>query len=160
MKTKVAYIGVFVALALIFSYIETLIPFNVGFPGFKFGFANIIILIMLYKYGIKETFLVGCIKSVVSGLLFSNITSVAFGLCGTLCSIIIMYFVKKSGTFNVISNSILGAVMHNVGQLVVAIFVLESFSIIYYLPILLASGFFAGLIVGILGNEMIKRIKV
>ncbi len=160
MKTKVAHIGVFVALALIFGYIETLIPINVGIPGFKMGLSNIMIVIALYKFGIIETFFLGLIKVVLAGMLFGSSSNIIFGLIGIICSISTMYMLKRMKKFSVITISMMGGVAHNIGQINVAMIILESINIIFYLPILMLVGMFTGIVIGIIGNETIKRIKI
>ncbi len=82
MKNRVAYFGVFTALALIFSYIETLIPVNFGIYGVKLGLANLIIVVALYKIGIGEAFLLSVVRVVLSGFLFGNYFSIIYSLAG------------------------------------------------------------------------------
>ena len=158
MKSKVAYFGVFTALALIFSYVETLIPFQIGFPGVKLGLANLIIVIALYKMNLKETYLLSVTRIILSGFIFGNLFSIIYSLSGGLLSLSVMAFLKKQGGFSVMGISIVGGVMHNVGQLLVAMVIVETFSIIYYIPVLLIAGVITGLVIGIAANEMLKRL--
>lgn len=158
MKNKVAYFGVFVALALIFSYVETLIPFHIGIPGVKLGLANLIIVIALYKMGVKESYILSVVRVVLAGFLFGNLFSIIYSLAGGLLSLTVMYVLKKRGGFSVIGISIAGGVFHNVGQLLIAILVVESLSLSYYVPILMVAGVVTGLLIGIISNEMIKRL--
>ena len=76
MKNRVADFGVFTALALIFSYIETLIPISFGIPGVKLGLANLIIVIGLYKMPLKEVYLLSVVRVLLSGILFCNYFSI------------------------------------------------------------------------------------
>ena len=158
MKSKVAYFGVFTALALIFSYVETLIPFQIGIPGVKLGLANLIIVIALYKMNLKETCLLSVTRIILSGFIFGNLFSIIYSLSGGLLSLSVMAFLKKQGGFSVMGISIAGGVMHNVGQLLVAMVIVETFSIIYYIPLLLIAGVITGLVIGIAANEMLKRL--
>ena len=158
MKSKVAYFGVFTALALIFSYVETLIPFQIGIPGVKLGLANLIIVIALYKMNLKETYLLSVTRIILSGFIFGNLFSIIYSLSGGLLSLSVMAFLKKQGGFSVMGISIAGGVMHNVGQLLVAMVIVETFSIIYYIPVLLIAGVITGLVIGIAANEMLKRL--
>ena len=158
MKSKVAYFGVFTALALIFSYVETLIPFQIGIPGVKLGLANLIIVIALYKMNLKETCLLSVTRIILSGFIFGNLFSIIYSLSGGLLSLSVMAFLKKQGGFSVMGISIVGGVMHNVGQLLVAMVIVETFSIIYYIPVLLIAGVITGLVIGIAANEMLKRL--
>ncbi len=159
MKTRVAYFGVFTALALIFSYVETLSPIHLGIPGVKLGLANLVIVIALYKMSIGETLGLSVVRIVLSGFLFGNMFAILYSLAGGLLSLFIMGTLRKTDRFSVIGISIAGGVFHNVGQLLMAAIVLESFSIVYYLPALLISGLVTGFLIGIVSQEMLKRIK-
>ncbi len=158
MKTRVAHFGVYTALALIFSYVETLIPLNFGIPGVKLGLANLIILVALYKMNLKEAYILSVVRVVLSGFIFGNLFSIVYSLAGGLLSLTVMAVLKKSNQFSTIGISIAGGVFHNVGQLLMAMIVLESFNIVYYFPVLLVSGAITGCVIGIVANEMLKRL--
>lgn len=159
LKTKVAYFGVFTALALIFSYVETLIPIHLGIPGVKLGLANLIIVITLYKMGIKEAYILSVVRVVLAGFIFGNMFSILYSMSGGLLSLTVMIFLKKTDKFSVMGVSMAGGVFHNIGQLLMAAIVLESLSITYYLPILLISGVLTGFMIGFIANEMLKRLR-
>lgn len=159
LKKKVAYFGVLTALALIFSYIETLIPIHFGIPGVKLGFANLIIVIALYKMGIKEAYTLSIVRVILAGFIFGNLFSILYSLAGGLLSLTMMAVLKKTEKYSVFGVSMAGGVFHNIGQLIMAAIVLESFSIAYYFPILLVSGVVTGLLIGLVSNEMLKRLK-
>lgn len=159
MKTRVVHFGVFTALALIFSYVESLIPINFGIPGVKLGLANLILIIAMYKMSIREVYLLAVSRIVLAGFLFANLFSIIYSLAGGLLSLTVMYFLKKSERFSLMGISMAGGVSHNIGQLMMAMFVLESFNIAYYFPVLLISGLLTGLVIGIIAGEMLKRLK-
>lgn len=158
MKSRVAYFGVFTALALIFSYVETLIPFQIGIPGVKLGLANLIIVIALYKMNIKEAYMLSVTRVVLSGFIFANMFSIIYSLAGGLLSLSVMALLKKRGGYSIMGISIAGGVFHNIGQLIVAMFVVETFSVAYYVPVLLVSGLVTGFVIGVAANEMLKRL--
>ena len=158
MKGKVAYFGVFTALALIFSYVETLIPVNFGIQGVKLGLANLVIVIALYKMKLSDAFLLSVVRVVLSGFIFGNYFSILYSLSGGVLSLAVMALLKRAGGFSVIGISIAGGIAHNIGQLIVAMLVVETFSVIYYLPVLLLAGMLAGSVIGIAANEMLKRL--
>ena len=160
MKTKVAYFGVFTALALIFSYVETLIPIHLGIPGVKLGLANLIIVITLYKMGTKEAYILSIVRVVLAGFIFGNMFSILYSMSGGLLSLSVMTLLKKTDKFSVMGISMAGGVFHNVGQLLMAAIVLESLSITYYLPVLLISGVLTGFLIGFIANEMLKRLVI
>lgn len=158
MKTRVAYFGVFTALALIFSYVESLIPFQIGIPGVKLGLANLIIVIALYKMSLREAYLLSVTRVVLAGLIFGSMFSILYSLAGALLSLTVMAPLKKSGGFSILGVSIAGGVMHNVGQLIVAMFVVQTFSVSYYIPVLLIAGLITGLVIGIAADSMLRRL--
>lgn len=158
MNSRVAYFGVFTALALIFSYVESLIPINFGIPGVKLGLANLITLIALYKMSVKEAFLISIARVVLSGFIFGNLFAILYSLAGGLLSLAIMTWFKRSNKFSIYGISMAGGVFHNVGQLMMAILVVESVTIAGYLPVLLVSGLLTGLVIGVVSGETLKRI--
>lgn len=157
-KNRIAYFGVFTALALIFSYVETLIPVSFGIQGVKLGLANLIIVIALYKMKLKEVYLLSVTRILLSGFLFGNYFSILYSLAGGLLSLTVMAILKKREGYTVIGISAAGGVFHNVGQLLVAMAVVESFAISGYLPVLLIAGLLTGLLIGILAGQMLKRL--
>ena len=159
MKTKTAYLGVFASLAIIFGYLESLIPFHIGIPGVKLGIANIITVVMLYKMGTKEAGIITMVRVVVVGFMFSNAFSIIYSLAGCFMSLTTMHLLKKKDFFSIYGISMAGGVAHNVGQIAMASVLMETGSIWYYLPVLLVSGILTGLVIGIVSDEMLKRIK-
>lgn len=158
MKSTVAYFGVFTALALILSYVETLIPLSFGIPGVKLGLANLVIVIALYRLRLSEVFLLSVVRILLSGFLFGNYFSIIYSLAGGLLSLTVMAMMKKREGYSVKGVSISGGVFHNVGQLLIAAFVVETFSITYYIPVLLIAGMLTGLLIGIVADEMLRRL--
>ena len=159
MKSRVAYFGVFTALALIFSYVETLIPINFGIPGVKLGLANLIIVVALYKLPLQEVYLLSIVRIFLSGFIFGNYFSILYSLAVGLLSLSVMALLKRRNSFSVMGISVAGGVFHNVGQMTVAMLVVETFSVAYYFPVLMIAGLVTGLLIGVLSNEMLKRLK-
>ena len=160
MKTrKIAYLGVFLALALILSYVESLIPFYFGIQGVKLGLTNLIVVVMLYCTGTKEAFGVSVARILLAGFLFGNLFSILYSLAGGVLSFIVMCLLKKTGRFHVISVSVTGGISHNIGQLIAAAFVVETYDIFYYMPFLLIAGVATGFVIGMLAQEFILRFE-
>lgn len=157
-KTHPAFFGVFLALALILSYVESLIPFYFGIPGVKLGLTNLVIVLMLYLCGTGEALLLSCARVLLSGFLFGNMYSILYSLAGGMFSLLIMAFAKRTGKFSLIGVSIAGGIFHNVGQILVAMVTVESISIVYYMPVLLVSGVITGCLIGIAATEVLKRL--
>ena len=159
MKTQTVHFGVFTALALLFSYIESLIPFHIGIPGVKLGLATLIIVIALYKMNARQAFLLSVTRIVLAGFLFGNLFSILYSLAGGMLSLIVMILLKKQNGFSVMGVSVAGGVFRNVGQLVIAMLVTESLNLFYYVPVLMISGLITGIFIGIIANEMLKRLR-
>lgn len=159
MKNKVAVFGVFTSLSLILSYVELLIPINFGIPGMKLGLANLLVVILLYKGCPRDALLLSVIRILLSGLIFGNMFSIFYSLGGGLLSLAVMVFLKKTGQFTVAGISIGGGASHNVGQLLVAMFVVQTYQVGYYLPVLLIAGVITGAVIGILSAEVLKRTQ-
>lgn len=157
---KTAICGVMVALALIFSFIETLIPLPIGIPGVKLGLANLVVLFSLYKIGLKETFVISIARVALAGLLFSSMSSMLYALAGAILSLIIMVTLYSLTDLHIITISICGALGHILGQLLIAGYVVGYSVIAYYLVPLLISAFITGAIIGLLGNIVTERIPI
>lgn len=132
-----AYYGLLVALAFIFSYIESLFPIYLGAPGVKLGLANLVSVVGLYTIGLAGTAAGSLTRIILAGLTFGNGFSIVYSLAGGALSLAVMAFCKKKGWFSAIGVSILGGAAHNIGQLAVAALVVESASVFAYFPVLL-----------------------
>ncbi len=160
MKVKnVAALGLCVALAMIMSYIESLFPLNFAVPGIKMGLANIVIIFLLYRIGFGAACAVSLIRVFLVSLLFGNAMMMAYSLAGAALSLSIMLVLKKCGKFSVIGVSIAGGVAHNAGQIIMAIILLGTKQIAYYLPVLTVTGTVTGVLIGIAASIVIKRVK-
>ena len=153
---KTAYLGLFAAIAIIFGYVESLIPFFAGIPGMKLGLANLAVLFILEKYSWKEAALVSTVRILVIGFLFGNMFSILYSLAGAALSLTVMTLMKKFSGFSILGISVAGGVSHNIGQLIVASLIVENTSLLYYAPALLISG----VVTGLLAGEITKRIRL
>lgn len=158
-NNKVAYCGVFTALALIFSFVESLVPIHFGIPGVKLGLANLIVITVLYQTGWRDALLISVVRIVLAGFLFGNMFSIIYSLAGGVLSLLVMTLLKKYCGFSMIGVSVAGGVSHNIGQLLLAMAVVETVSIGYYLPVLLIAGVLTGFVIGLIASEVVKRIS-
>ena len=156
---KTAQLGVYIALAMILSYVESLIPFSFGIPGIKLGLTNVVTVIMMYTYGIPGALGVAVLRAVLSGFMFGNAFSIIYSVAGCVLSFIFMYILKKTNHFAIISVSAAGGVMHNVGQIIAAVFIMGSEAIVLYLPVLIVSGVFTGVVIGVVSGIVAKHVK-
>lgn len=160
MKTKkVAFLSMCIALSMILSYFESLIPPLVAVPGVKVGLPNIVMVFMLYKIGWKETAVVSILRVVLVGLLFGTPLSMIYSLVGAALSLIGMIILKKTNLFAPVTVSVVGGILHNVGQIATACFVMDTAEIAYYLPVLLITGTVAGIIIGYVAGLILKRLE-
>lgn len=159
---QIAYIGLLSAFAIIIGYVEMLLPIDIAIPGVKPGLANFIIVIALYEFSTREAFIINFIRILINGILFANMFSVLFSLAGAVISLLTMFIVKKIKGISIIGVSIGGGVSHNLGQLIIASIVAETYSVIYYVPVLIIAGIITGMLVGILAfnvKPIVHKIK-
>ena len=160
MKTKkVAFLGMCVALSMILSFVESQIPPLVAVPGVKVGLPNIVMVFMLYKIGAKETAIVSIIRVILVGFLFGTPLSMIYSLVGAALSLIGMIILKKMNLFAPVTVSVVGGILHNVGQILTACFVMDTAEIAYYLPVLFISGTIAGIVIGYVAGLILKRLE-
>ena len=155
----IARVGLMAALALIFSYVEAIIPYNPGIPGIKLGIANVVTVVALYKFGAKDAAAVSVIRVVLAGLLFNGLFGMLYSLAGAVLSLAGMIGLKKTGLFSVTGVSMAAGVLHNLGQLLVAAALREGLRIFFYFPVLMFSGIAAGILVGVISALMLRALR-
>ena len=158
-SNKLAYLGVFTSLALILSFVESQIPPLMAIPGVKLGIPNIAILFILYKVGWKEAALVNLVRVFIVGLLFGSLVSIMYSFAGAFLSLFGMKLLKKSNWFSCVTVSVIGGILHNVGQIIMACLVTVTSELMYYLPVLIISGTVAGILIGIVAGILLKRME-
>ena len=158
MRKKTALLGMFITLALIASYVESLIPVYLGAPGIKLGLANLVVVTVLYRCGLKDAFFVSVLRVLLSGFLFGNVFSILYSLAGGILSLFVMYGFKRTGNFSILAVSVTGGVSHNLGQIGAAVILMENEKILFYFPVLMAAGIVTGLLIGIGSREVLKRV--
>lgn len=155
---RLALSAMFAALALIFSYVEAMIPVPVPVPGIKLGIANLVIVMAIYKLGFRYAFTINCVRIVIAGLLFSGVFGMFYSFAGGILSILVMYLLYKTGWFSMIGVSMAGGVAHNLGQLITASLIVSNIRMMSYFSILLFSGLFSGIAVGFLAALIYRRL--
>ena len=157
---KVALLGVLTSLALVLSYLEAMLPpISTAAPGIKMGLPNIIIVFLLYKFGLKEAAIVSGIRVFIVALLFGNVMTLAYSVAGALLSLVLMTILKKVNLFSIVGVSIVGGISHNLGQILVAIFLFDTVQIGYYMIVLAITGTIAGVVIGIIGSILVKKLE-
>ena len=153
---KIALGGILTALAMIFSYIESLIPIPLPVPGVKLGIANIAIISVLYLLGSGQALLVNLLRITLTAVLFGYFNNLK--KTGKMFKLLVMVIFKNSGDFSIVGVSVAGGVFHNVGQITAAVFLMDTTAIYYYLPVLLIFGIVTGIIIGLMGCYVTQRV--
>lgn len=157
---KLAFLGIAASLALLLSYVEFLLPpIYAAVPGIKIGLPNLVILYVLYSAGIPYAALISLTRLIISSLLFGNAMTFAYSAAGALLSLLTMALIKKSGLLSTVGVSVAGAVTHNLGQVLVAMVLLDTPEIAYYAIVLAITGTVSGIFVGLCGALLIKRLQ-
>ncbi len=155
---KVALYGILIALSMVMSFIESLLPIPFPVPGVKIGLANLVTIVGLYLVGVPGTVCVTVLRVVLVGLSFGNPYSMIYGLSGSFLSLFVMGIAKKYQLFSQIGISILGGIFHNIGQMIFAAIIVQTAGVFVYLPTLLTAGCIAGAVIGSLGGIMTERL--
>lgn len=157
---RITLLALFTSVALLLSYVEMLIgPLFTGVPGIKMGLPNIAIMLVLYRIGTKEAIAVSFIRIAISSILFGNITMFWYSVAGAALSLAVMILLKKLDILSSVGVSVAGALAHNIGQILVAMLLMQTTQIGYYMIVLSITGTVSGIFVGLLGGFVIKRIS-
>lgn len=157
-KKSPAFYGVLASLALIASYVESLVPLPVPVPGIRLGLANAVVLAVLELFGFREAFLVSVVRILLSGFLFGNLSSIFYSLGGGLLSLLLMNLLYKKGSFGTLGISMAGA-WPTISASFWWLPAVQNLSLFYYFPVLLGAGVLTGAVIGILDGEILKRIR-
>ena len=149
-----------VALAMVLSWLESLVPLSLAVPGVKLGLANLVVIFALYKLGPRQAAIISLVRVLLVTFTFGNAFSFAYSLAGAALSFVVMVLLRKTGKFSMLGVSIAGGVCHNIGQILVAMAVLRTAELMWYLPALLAAGIAAGVCIGAVGALVTERIKL
>ena len=157
---KIAYGAMLVALAMIFSYVESLIPISIGIPGIKLGVANLVTVLGIFFLEPCEVLTVVIMRIFLVGFMFGNGVSIIYSLAAGLISLAVMLIIKKTDKFSMVSVSVTGGISHNIGQLLAAAIVRKSTAVVYYLPPLLVAGTVTGLLIGIVAQKVFPAVGI
>lgn len=157
----VAFLGLGAALALLLSYVELLLPpIYAAVPGIKLGLPNVVIVYLLYTVGVRYAAPVSLIRLCISSLLFGNVMTFSYSLAGAVLSLFVMVLLKKTDFLSEVGISVAGGVSHNLGQILVAVLLLDTPQIAYYMIVLTVTGTISGIFIGLCGAFLIRRIPI
>ncbi len=158
--SKLTLLALSVSLAMILSFIESQIPTFVPIPGIKMGLANIAVVFALYKMDWKYASIVSLVRVLLIAILFGSVVSLAYSATGAVLSLIFMIVLKKTDWFSTVAVSVVGGVVHNLGQIGMACILMGTDLLRYYAPFLVLSGTLAGIVIGIIAAILVKRINL
>ena len=159
MKTKKAALtGILIALALILSYLESLIPMSFAVPGVKLGLPNLVVVFALYRLRPSTAAAISLVRVALVAILFGSVLSLAYSAAGGVCSFCVMLLLRKTGRFGCTGVSVAGAVTHNLAQIAAAAVLLQTGALAWYFPVLCLTGTLAGVCIGLLAALLVKRI--
>lgn len=160
MNTKrLTALSISVALAMVLSFLEHLIPPLSAVPGVKIGLANIVTVFLLYTLGPREAGAVGLVRVLLSALLFGSLVSLLYSLFGLVLSFCGMLLAKRFLPFSSVGVSVIGGVLHNLGQVIAACIIMDSGALMVYFVPLLLSGTLSGVAVGAAAGILTVRLK-
>ena len=160
MGKRIARYALLVSLAMVLSWLESLIVFPGLLPGMKVGLTNLVVVFALYRMSPRDAAAVSLARVALVSLTFGNAYSFAYSLAGAALSLAVMTGLKRTGRFSILGVSAAGGVGHNIGQILVAMAVLRSGYAAGYLPVLLVSGVSAGVAVGLAGGLVTERVRL
>ena len=156
---KITLSALMVALAMILSYLEAMIPFSFGIPGIKLGLANLVVLTALYLFGPAQALLISVVRIFLISISFGSMAALVYSLAGGILSFVVMLILSRIKGFSVIGVSVAGGVSHNIGQLIAAALVVENLNLLFYFPVLLAAGVITGLLIGIAVKAILPALQ-
>ena len=162
MKTdKLVFLGLMVGYSLILYIIESFIPnpLMVMFPGAKLGLSNIVTLICLVVFGLKDTFIILTVRIILSSIFAGPLSYLLFSIGGGYLSLLVMYLLSRIKGFSTIGVSVGGAIGHNIGQLLVSSVIIENLLMVSYLPFMLVTSVVTGLFVGAAAKFTIPYVE-
>lgn len=152
--------SILLALMLVLGFVESLIPLGVGVPGIKLGLANGVLLFALYILGVKEALILLVLKVTVPMLYIPGyLQTILYSMAGSVLSMAGMLLIRRIKGISILGVSVVGAAMHNVGQVLMAMLILQTSSLLYYLSVLMVSGIVTGILTGTAARLVIQSMK-
>jgi heptaprenyl diphosphate synthase len=154
---KLTLLGLCASVALLLSYVEAMIPplFS-AIPGIKMGLPNVVIVFVLYRYGVRDASFVSVVRLIIVAMLFGTVTTFMYSLAGAVLSLLVMAILKKLDFLSTVGVSVAGGVCHNIGQIIAASFLMKTSAVFSYLPYLVLSGVCAGIFCGTAARFLVK----
>jgi len=159
-QRNIARFSLLVALAMVLSWLESMVPVSAAVPGVKLGLTNLVVIFALYRLSARDAAVISFVRVLLVSMTFGNAYAFAYSLAGAALSLMVMIILKKTDIFSAVGVSIAGGVCHNIGQILVAVLILETGRLVFYLPVLMVSGVVSGIAIGVVGAMLVKRIPL
>ena len=156
---RVALCGLLLSMMLVLGWVEHMIPLNAAIPGIKLGLSNGVLIFAVYMLGIPYAFLLMVLKVVLSGLMFGGVSAMMYAMAGGLVSMILMATLSRVKGMHPVVVSMVGGVGHNVGQVLLAMVMLNTANLVYYLAVLTFVGLGCGAVTGVTATSVMKHLK-
>ena len=156
---RIALCGLLIAMMLVLGFVESRIPINAGIPGIKLGLSNGVLIFAIYMLDLPTAWLLMVLKVMLSGLLFGGFNTIMYALAGGVLSMLAMTMLSRVKGMHPITVSMVGGVMHNVGQVALAMILLHTQQLLYYMAVLIIVGLICGALTGIVASSVMKHLK-
>ena len=156
---RIAVCGMLLALMLVLGFVESRLPVATGVPGIKLGLSNGVLIFAVYMLNVPAAYLLMGLKVLLSGMLFGSPSAMMYAFAGGLLSLTVMVLLSRVKDVSPVVVSMVGGLSHNVGQVLLAMFILNTPKLIYYMAILMVVGLVTGLATGLAANGIISRFR-
>ena len=159
MNRRVALSGLLIAMMLVLGYVESLLPTVSGIPGIKLGLSNGVLIFAVYMLDVPTAWILMVFKVLLSGLLFGGVNTILYAMAGGVLSMLMMTLLSRARGIHPVTVSAAGGVMHNVGQVIVAMLLFHTNQLLYYMAVLAAVGMACGALTGVCASTVMKHLK-
>ena len=156
---RTAYSGLLLATMLVLGYVESLLPAVAGVPGVKLGLSNSVLIFAVYMLDLPTAWVLMILKVLLSGLLFGGFNTILYAMAGGVLSMLFMSVLSRFSSLHPVVVSMVGGVMHNVGQVAVAMLLLHTPQLLYYMAVLIFVGMACGALTGVVASSVMKHLK-
>jgi len=156
---RIATCGMLLALMLVLGFVESQLPVAAGIPGIKLGLSNGVLIFAVYMLGVPTSFLLMGLKVLLSGFLFGSPSAMMYAFAGGVLSLTVMCLLSRMKGLSPVVVSMVGGLSHNVGQVALAMIILNTPKLLYYMAILMIVGLVTGMATGLAANGIIRRFQ-
>jgi len=156
---RIALCGMLLALMLVLGFVESQLPVAAGIPGIKLGLSNGVLIFAVYMLNVPAAYMLMGLKVLLSGLLFGSPSAMMYAFAGGLLSLTVMVLLSRIKGLSPVVISMVGGLSHNVGQVALAMVILNTPKLVYYMAVLMVVGMITGLATGLAANGIINRFR-